>query len=183
MPRVNRNPAKFSEEPRIQGPKSRRVIGAREVEAPSTGDWYLILKQLEHNGAAYLPLNHHLVEGGNVPERVPSNGAKGNQVGQSTVPVDVSGRINTVDMPASTVFKLYKCRTIAPMDPAKSHARLMEGQKMAKTLVPAMIPPVRRVTNLREQYQQATSVPMTVEGMQNLRIAQAQLPDPFSLRG
>jgi hypothetical protein len=46
-----------------------------------------------------------------------------------------------------------------------------------------MIPPVRRVTNLREQYQQATSVPMTVEGMQNLRIAQAQLPDPFSLRG
>jgi len=170
---------KFSEEPRIQGPRPRRIIGAREVEAPNTGDWYLILKQLEHDGVAYLPLNHHLVAGGNVPERVPSNGAKGNQNGQSTVPVDTTGRIDTSGMPASTVFNLYSCRTIAPIDPAKSHARLMEGRKRSKTLVPAMIPPIRRVTNLREQYQQATSVPMTVEGMQNQRYAEAQLPSPF----
>ena len=173
----------FSEAPRVQGARPRRVVGVREVEAPNTGDWYLILKQLEHNGTAYLPLNHHLVETGSVPERVPSNGAKGSQVGQSTVPVDVTGRIDTSDMPASAVFKLYKCRAIAPIDPAKSHARLMDGQKMAKTLTPAMIPPVRRITNLREQYQQATSVPMTVEGMQNLNFAQTRMPDPFSLRG
>ena len=171
---------KFSDEPRIQGARSKRVIRPRDVDAQASGDWYLILKQLEHNGVAYLPLNHHLVEAGSVPERVPSNGAKGSKVGENSVPVNTSGKIDTSDMPASTVFRLYKCRTIAPIDPAKSHARLLEGQRRSKTVVPAMIPPVRRITNLRQQYEQATAVPMTVEGMQNANFAQAKLPDPFA---
>jgi hypothetical protein len=171
---------RFSEETRVQGARPSRVIRPNEVDASGTGDWYLILKQLEYNGVAYLPLNHHLVETGSVPERVPSNGAKGGVVGETTVPLNVTGKIDTSDMPASTVYKLYKCRTIAPIDPAKSLARLQEGQRKAKTIVPAMMPPVRRVTNLREQYQQATAVPMTLEGMQNRRVAEAQLPDPFS---
>jgi hypothetical protein len=180
MTRANRATREtFSAEPRIQGARSHRAVRPGDVEAKGTADWYLVLKQLEHNGVAYLPLNHHLVEAGNVPERVPSNGAKGNQAGQTTVPVDISGRIDTSGMPASTVFNLYKCATIAPVDPAKSHARLMEGRRKAKTIVPAMMPPVRRVTNLREQYQQATSVPLTVEGMQNRRLAEASLPNPF----
>jgi hypothetical protein len=173
---------KFSEEPHVQGSRSTQRIRRQDVEAVSTGDWYLILKHLEYNGVAYLPLNHHLVEAGNVPERVPSNGAKGTKVGESTVPVNVSGKIDTSEMKASDVFRLYKCRTIAPIDPAKSHARLMEGQRMSKTVVPAMIPPVRRITNLRQQYEQATAVPMTVEGMQNLNLARAQMPDPFAGR-
>ena len=172
---------KFSSEPQVQGRRSSRIIRPSDVDAKGYGDWYLVLKQLECDGVAYLPLNHHLVEFGNVPERVPSNGAKGNQVGQSTVPVNVSGKIDTISIPASTVYKLYKCRAISPIDPAKSHARLLEGQRKAKTIVPAMMPPVRRITSLREQYQQATNVPMTVEGMQNLNLARQQLPDPFSL--
>ena len=174
---------RFSEAPRVQGARPSRVIRPNEVDVASTGDWYLILKQLEYNGVAYLPLNHHLVETGSIPERVPSNGAKGNTVGDSTVPLNVSGKIDTSGMPASTVFKLFKCRTITPIDPAKSQPRLVEGQRKAKILVPAMVPPVRRVTNLREQYQQATSVALTVEGIQNFNLAQAQLPNPFSLAG
>jgi hypothetical protein len=174
---------KFSEAPRVQGVRPSRIIRPTDADVSGKGDWYLILKQLEYNGVAYLPLNHHLVEAGSIPERVPSNGAKGHTVGDSTVPLNVSGKIDVSDMPASTVFKLFKCRTITPIDPAKSQPRLVEGQRKAKILVPAMVPPVRRVTNLREQYQQATSVPMTVEGIQNFNLAQAQLPNPFSLGG
>jgi len=170
---------RFSEEPRISGPRARSRVTASDVNVSGSGDWYLILKQIEHDGVAYLPLNHHLVETQAVPERVPSNGAKGNQVGQNTVPVNVSGKMDTSSMKSSDVFRLYRCGAIAPIDPSKSHARLMEGRRMSKTIVPAMIPPVKRITNLRDQYQQATSVPLTVEGMQNLNIARAQMPSPF----
>ena len=168
---------------RNAGSKAPQMIGGRvrtaHVEVPDTGDWYLVAKQIEHNGVAYLPLNHHLVEGGMVPERVPSSGAKGSQVGQADVPVDVTGRINLAGAKDHEVWALYKCGAIMPVDPAKSQARIVNGRRMAKTVVPAMIPPMRRIANLQQQYQQATSVPLTVEGMQNLRVAQATMPNPF----
>jgi hypothetical protein len=174
-----RRTEKFSDEPRIQGPRSGRRIKSNHVDVTSGGDWYLIVKHLEHNGVAYLPLNHHLVEQGAVPERVPSMGAKGNRVGELTVPVDVTGRINTADMKASEVWQLYACGCISPIDPTKSHARLMEGKRMSKTITPAMIPPLRRVSNVAQTYQQATQVPLTVEGMQNRNLAMSTLPSPF----
>ena len=45
-----------------------------------------------------------------------------------------------------------------------------------------MIPSIKRVTNLAQQYQQATTVPLTVEGMQNLATAQQRMPSPFDGR-
>lgn len=179
--RVRRS-QKFSDEPRIQGPKPRRILRAKHTDAPTPGDWYLVMKHIERDGVAYLPLNHHLVETNAVPERVPSNGAKGNQVGQNTVPVNASGMINTEGWKASDVWSLYRAGAIRPIDPRKSHQRLMEGQRMSKTLVPKMIPSIKRVTNLAQQYQQATTVPLTVEGMQNLATAQQRMPSPFDGR-
>jgi hypothetical protein len=154
-------------------------VKASDVKAPAVGDWYLVLKQIEHDGVAYLPLNHHLVENGNVPERVPSNGAKGSANGQSTVPVNVSGMIDTTGMTPSNLFQLYKCGAVTPVDAEKSHARLMEGRRRSRTVVAQMIPPVRRISSLKDQYEQATSVPLTVEGMQNRRVAESSLPSPF----
>lgn len=164
----------FSNAPQIIGRHGRQT---REAESPaSAGDWYLVVRSIEHNGVCYLPLNHHLIESNTLPAQVPSNGANSKD---KNVPVDASGRINLIELDPRALFKLYKSGAITPIDAAKSYAKLMEGRRMAKTTAVQMIPPIRRVSNLAQSYQQATNVPLTIEGMQNLTLAQATLPNPF----
>ncbi len=173
--------SKFSDAPQMIGPKFRKP--SRTADSSGKGDWYLILRSLECNGVCYLPLNHHLVETNSVPERVPSSGAKAKTIGDKSVPVDITGRIDVSGLPHSTVYKLFKSKTITPVDPVKSRERLEEGMRMARTAVTPMIPPVRRVNSFHGQYQQATNVPLSAEGIRNLGMAQVTQPNPFANMG
>lgn len=167
---------KTSDAPQMISSRRRR---APQPDVTAAGDWYIVLQSIERDGVAYLPLDHHLVKDGAVPERVPSCGAKGGAPGENSVPVNSTGLINLLGATDREVFQLCKCGAVRPVDPAKSHARIVNGQRAAKTVVPAMIPPMRRVDSLARQYEQATSVSLTPQGAQNLNFAQATMPSPF----
>lgn len=151
---------------------------SREIAKPDhiadMGEWYIVMQYLEHDGVAYFPLSHHLVKEGKVPERVPSNGSK-----DKYIPSDASGKINLAGLSDVEVWRLYRCGAVVPVDAAKSHNRIMNGRARGDVSAPQIVPPMARVTSLAGQYQQATGVPLSPEGMANLARAQATMPNPF----
>jgi len=175
MPTARRKRTRMSAAPQMIQPPARRVT----LESKGPGDWYVVHKQVERNGRAYLPVTHHLVQSGSVPAEVPSCGAKPATIGGKTVPVDVTGLINLEDAEPKEVFELIQAGAVRPVDPVRSQKRIEEGRRAAKTSAPQMIPPMKRVTSQGQQYEQATGVQMTSEGAQHLAFAQATLPSPF----
>ena len=158
---------KFSEEPTIQGPVSRST--PPNIVVPSgDGMWFLVTRDLERNGVHYFPLNHHLMVDGNVPDRVPSMGQKASRVGDNTVPVDKTGLINLAGAPAGDIYSLVENGTVRPVKITKRLQTLLEdGKRASASVVPQMIPPMRRVTNLPQQYHRQTGSQLPGQGSAN----------------
>lgn len=165
--------AKFSEEPKIQGPAPRR---RRDLPASPRGKglFFLVMRDLEHDGVHYFPSTHHLVTSGRVPERVPSMGAKSTRVGDNTVPVDASGYIDASGLTPGQIFALCQNRTIQPLQITKQLEKLLaDGARANANVVPALIPPMRRITNLTQHVSQITGENLPKLGGQNEQLFNA----------
>jgi hypothetical protein len=180
---------KQPEIPQVQGPQpgsvpfaARARAVAKAAETVSSGRrkglWFVVMKHLERNGKAYLPLNHHLVASGQAPDELPSFGAKGKNAGQTTVPADRTGIVDLSEATPAEIWQLFDTGTVVPVEPETCRKILEDGKRQSRTAVTALIPPMRMV-NPMQQYEQATRVPLTEHGARNLAFAQQKMPNPF----
>jgi len=155
-----------------------------KVAAPDTKDglWFIVTRDLERNAVRYLPVNHHLVISGKCPDRVPSMGAKAKTPGDNYVPVDKSGSINLADAAPGEIYSLLANGTIKVIRMTDKLRKLIaDGKEQSSSFVPALIPPMmHRPRTLGDQYEQATNVPLTAEGMQHRALAEHTLPNPLA---
>lgn len=167
-------------ETQVAGRPSTEPIG--KIATPDEkGLWFLVLRHLERNHISYFPLNHHLVVGARVPDKVPSmGGVKNGTNGDNMIPTDKSGMINLAGCSPEEVWDLIANGTVRPVRPSRRLARLLEeGRRKSSTATVQLVPPMKRIVNLRQQYEQATAVELTGSGRANLDFAQRNLPSPF----
>jgi hypothetical protein len=159
---------KFSEETQIHGPVNAPTT--EKVSAPDEkGLWFVVHRDLERDGVHYFAITHHLMQAGSVPDRVPSMGAKSTRVGDNTVPADKSGMINLAGAPATEIYSLCANGTVRPVKITKKLQRLLEdGKTGAVSSAVQLIPPMRRITNLSQHYQQMTGGELPKNGGVNL---------------
>ena len=171
-----RKRTKFSQEAQIHGPVAPGS-GAPNIVVPPGKDkdmWFMVTRDLERNGVHYFPLDHHLMVAGNVPDRVPSMGAKSSRVGDNTVPVDKTGLINLEGAPCGDIFSLMDNGTVRPVKMTKKLLRMLEeGKRASASVVPQMIPPMRRIQGLQGQYRDQTGSDLPKNGGANMNFMAA----------
>lgn len=153
--------ARESVAPQIHGAAPAPI--QHDEPTPKNGLWFMVLRDLERNGVHYFALSHHLMRAGEVPARVPSMGAKGKAVGDTEVPSDKTGMIDLSDALPGEIWSLCENGTVRPVEPLRVEKLLEEGKRATASVVPALIPPMRRITPAG-QYDVATNVPLTSEG-------------------
>jgi len=152
-------------EVQLQDPGAKpRVEGLAEPDGRD-GLWFVVQRDIERDGVHYFSVNHHLVLAGQVPDRVPSMGAK---TKDGTVKTDKSGMINLAGAASSDVWALCSNGTVRPVRMTKKLEKILrDGQTLTTTAAVQLIPPMRKVTNLSQHYQQMTGAELPKNGGAN----------------
>jgi hypothetical protein len=171
-------------EVQVAGPVSRKPIN--QVVLPNkVGLWFLVLRHLERHHKAYFPLQHHLIIENRCPDTVPSMGGvrNGSNNGDNMIPVDKSGYIDLSDCTGKEIWELMANATVRPVQPSKRLAKILqEGKRQSASAVVDLVPGMKRITSQRQQYEQATAVQLTNDGIANLNYAQMHANDPAFAR-
>lgn len=166
-----------AKEPQVAGRPGKPIEGS-PVQAPKGNDlWFLVLRHLERNHVSYFPLNHHLVSQGRCPDKVPSMGGVryGNGTsGDNLIPTDKNGYINLSDADAGEIVGLMRSGTVRPLQMTKRLKKILEeGSQMSSTRTVDLIPGMKKIITVSDQYAQITGESLPREGGNNDAFLQA----------
>lgn len=162
---------KKKKEPQIAGRPGKQIEGSPVPAPDEKGLWFLVLRHLERNHVSYFPLNHHLVAQGRLPDKVPSMGGVryGNGTsGDNMIPTDKNGYINLADADAGEIVGLMRTGTVRPLQVTKRLRKILEeGSQMSSTRTVDLIPGMKKIITVSDQYAQITGEHLPREGGNN----------------